>query len=137
MLESTPIPFSIESLQTRFRGNSALVKQVLGEFAEQAVRDLESITNSIKANDGPQIASVAHALKGAAGLLSARTLPRLAADFEERGQRDDLEGADACLAELRKEVDRCLAYISEVRIQMSRPTELSQQLGGQRAHPHR
>jgi HPt (histidine-containing phosphotransfer) domain-containing protein len=137
MLDSTLMPFNIESLLERFRGKSALVEQVLGEFAEQAIRDLDAAMRSIKANDSPATASVAHGLKGAAGLLCAKTLHRLAAELEQKGLRGELDGAGSCLAEVRKEVERCLAYISEVRLQMSRLTESSRQLGGQHAHPHR
>ena len=121
MLDSTRIPFSIESLLTRFRGKSALVEQVLGEFAEQAAADLESLARSIAANDGPETASVAHALKGAAGLLSAQALHKLAAELEQRGRCGELDDAEACLAQVKEEVHACLAYISVARSQLSEP----------------
>lgn len=117
--EKTCAPFSIEALLDRFRGKSTIVEQVLGEFEEQAVRDLQSLADSLKANDAEGTASVAHGLKGAAGLLSAQALHRLAGDLEQMGRRAELDGAEACVAQVKKEVDGCLAYILAVRTQMS------------------
>jgi HPt (histidine-containing phosphotransfer) domain-containing protein len=103
-------PFKIETLVKRMRGKTAIIDQVLDEFSTQVVQDIQSLTRTIRDNDVRETASVAHAIKGAAGLLCAQELHRLAAELEGKGLVGDLSGAEACLAQLKAQVDTCLAY---------------------------
>lgn len=96
-----------------------LVEQVLGEFVDQAAKDLEAVARSLEANDSLAVASAVHALKGAAAVLSAHTLHRLATDLEQQARRGELDGAEARLAEMEKEVGGCLEFISAIRSGMA------------------
>jgi len=99
--------------------NLAIVNQVLEEFQTQAVGDLEQLQKSVGAGDSQQTARVAHALKGAAGILSAEALRQVASELEQLGRACDLAPATACMERLHLEVTRCLQHIPKVQAELS------------------
>jgi HPt (histidine-containing phosphotransfer) domain-containing protein len=61
------------------------------------------------------MAAAAHALKGAAAMLRADEVRRVAADLERIGRSEDLSQASQSVDALRKEVRQCLDYLPEAR----------------------
>jgi HPt (histidine-containing phosphotransfer) domain-containing protein len=96
-------------------GNAALVAMLFDKFEKQAKDDLVRIEQALTAKDAGQTSKVAHALKGAAGALSATDVQRTAAAIELAVRENRLEAAALCLSDLKTEVDRCLAYLPTAR----------------------
>jgi HPt (histidine-containing phosphotransfer) domain-containing protein len=92
-------------------GNLATAQATLDEFERQATTDVERVQSSVAGSDFRRTADVAHALKGAAGIIEAREVRRIAADLEAMGRACDLGHARESLDALRLEIGRCLAYL--------------------------
>jgi HPt (histidine-containing phosphotransfer) domain-containing protein len=112
-------PFRVETLLERFRGNKEIAKQVILEFDKQVRADLDSLVLSLQTNNLEAISSVAHALKGAAGILSAQVLHDLSAELVRQARSGHMDNVDAHLAHLRTEVEECLAYLSTAQARLA------------------
>ncbi len=67
---------------------------------------------AIRDGDGPELARVAHRLKGGASTLAAFRLAELAAELEDRGRREQFDGGKELAREAACEFDRALAEMS-------------------------
>ena len=72
-------------------------------FLDDCPERLASIKAAVDARDGEAIRTTAHALKGAAGTLSARALFEAAQTLERLGAQGLLEPAEAARRALAKE----------------------------------
>ncbi len=104
-------PIDAAALLARCTGKTALLAKVLGKFSPAATAAVEGLRQALAAGDAQAAAHSAHALKGSAGNLSANALSAVAAEIEELSRAGDLERAGAQVANLQREVDRCLRYI--------------------------
>ncbi len=108
-------PLDTPALLQHCMGNAALVVMLFDKFEKQAREDIMRIEQALAAHDAGQTTLISHALKGAAGALSAIEVQRTAADIELSARENRLEAAAACFNELKAEVDRCLAYLPTAR----------------------
>ena len=88
---------------------------ILDEFERQAVADLAEIKRHVASGDCEETARVAHALKGASGILSAGALSDIAFKLERMGRAGVLADADQLLTQLNDEVRRCIDYLPTAR----------------------
>src|SRR5207253_7032306 len=93
----------------RCGGNSALVARVFEEFQTQSAGDLVLLRSLLEKNGAPEVARIAHGLKGAAANLAAEPLRALAAQLEALARTGDLAAAAPVLGSLTNEVARCSA----------------------------
>ncbi len=121
------LPFAIEALLDRCMGNAETVTLILDEFEKQAVGDLEEINRNVAASDCEATARVAHALKGASGILSAIALSDVAFKVEKMGRSGVLADADQLLAQLKDKIQRCIAYLPSARAAMTANPEIPMQ----------
>lgn len=110
-----PPPLDTVALLEQCMGNAALVAMLFDKFEKQAKDDLVQIEQALTAKDAGQTSKVAHALKGAAGALSANDVQRTAATIETAARENELEAAARCFSDLKAEVNRCLAYLPTAR----------------------
>jgi two-component system sensor histidine kinase/response regulator len=111
----SPDPLNLDALLDLCMNNLTAVNTVLDKFEAQAKRDVDQLENSVRASDTQATARVAHGLKGAAGMVSADNLARMAAEIEQLGRSSQLDLAEEHLTALRKEVQRCIEYLPEAR----------------------
>jgi HPt (histidine-containing phosphotransfer) domain-containing protein len=112
---ATPTPLDLPSLLANCMGNASLVAMLLDKFEKQAREDTLRIEHALAAGDAGLTARHSHALKGAAGALTAGDIYRSAAAIELAARQSQLESAAQLLIELRSDVDRCLAYLPTAR----------------------
>lgn len=108
-------PFVLAELSERCMGNAAVAALLLGKFEDQLAADIPTIEERLAARDAAQIASTAHALKGAAGAVAAVALRDLAATVETLARQDQLDAIAHELSALRAEAERCLGYLPAAR----------------------
>jgi len=108
-------PLDALALLERCMGNAALVAMLFDKFEKQAREDLVRIEQAIASHDAGQASRVAHALKGAAGALSATEVQKTAAAIEHAARENRLDAAAECCTTLTRELDRCLAYLPSAR----------------------
>lgn len=112
-------PFDMKALLERCMGNAKIATLVLEKLAQQLPDDLEHLSVSTAQADCEQTAKIAHALKGAAGTVAAATLRQFASDIETYGREQQIDKAKECLADLKREVERCLKFVPAAKKQLS------------------
>jgi CheY-like chemotaxis protein len=112
-------PFDLNSLLARCMQSASVVSEVLDEFESQASTDLARLEQSLSSGDSEKIARIAHALKGAAGVLSALDLTQIAAELEKMARAGNLQHVEQPMGRLRLELQRCVEHIPKVRAEIS------------------
>ncbi|MEI8382262.1 MAG: response regulator [Planctomycetota bacterium] len=112
--ESTP-PIDTRSLLNRCMGSVEFMESLLSELESTGLHHVNEIERHFGQKDPTETANAAHALKGAAGILSAESVRQLASDIEQCGRSGSLDGIETAIVDLRAEMDRCLKYIPVVK----------------------
>jgi PAS domain S-box-containing protein len=103
--------FDRRDLLNRLSGDEDLLADVVKMFVEDCPRRLDAIRAGVERGDAAQIRSEAHALKGAAGNLSANGVFAAARALESAAAEGRLDAvADLC-QRLSAEADRLLALL--------------------------
>jgi Amt family ammonium transporter len=108
-----PPPINIESLFERCFDNLEFAESLLEELAQDGPQRLAKIEAAY--DDTAAAAKVAHALKGAAGILCATRLQAQAWQVEQVGRTGDLDALRPQLTALADELRRCLDRLPEIR----------------------
>ncbi len=111
-----------EALQ-RCMGNVQLLARMLDKFQERSLQDLEELGKLISEQDAPQVARVAHALKGSAANLSVKHVCDWAGQLEAIGRDGDWDQAVSCLDRLKEEIDRFIKAVPEEMATVAKATE--------------
>ena len=98
-------PFDAEGLLTRCFGNLDFAWSLLDEFETSGCERVEAIRRSAEQQDACAVAEAAHALKGAAGILCATSLSKVAARVEALGRSGDIAGIGSLVDELAHELE--------------------------------
>jgi HPt (histidine-containing phosphotransfer) domain-containing protein len=113
------LEFDLDLLVNRCMNNPAVIEMILDRFAKQAADDLSRLEASILANDSKAVREVAHSLRGAAGIIAAGEVARVALELELMGRRGDLVNAGMALDRLGQLIERCLADIPQARSRLA------------------
>jgi CheY-like chemotaxis protein len=108
-------PLDYAELLDRCGGDEAVVAEVLNVFAGRCRGDVKSLGEAIHRRS-PEIAPIAHYLKGAAATLGASGLSAIAGQIEtlaSAGLAERFDVFEDSLAKLDAEMDRCVAWIEE------------------------
>ncbi|HEV8603749.1 MAG TPA: response regulator [Tepidisphaeraceae bacterium] len=107
-------PLNAAELLHLCRGRQDFAEKVLAKFRTQSVEILEALVLGLKEKNAELTIRSAHSLKGMAGTVSAEPLRKAAADAEEKSRSGDWSGVERQLEHVRRELDRCLAFIPTV-----------------------
>jgi HPt (histidine-containing phosphotransfer) domain-containing protein len=112
--QKAPAPISLnrDELLERLGGDEQLVQEVVRLFLDDCPRRLADLKAAVEARDAEQIRTTAHALKGAAGNLSAMALFEAARTLERMAHENQLDAADAVWRQLSTEADHVLDALS-------------------------
>lgn len=105
-----------EELRERLCGDEDLVGIIVDLFVEECPAWLAAIVGAVEAADPERIRISAHALKGAAGNLSAHSLTAIASRLEHLSAEGNLPSCSATCAELSVECDRLLRTLRQPRV---------------------
>jgi HPt (histidine-containing phosphotransfer) domain-containing protein len=117
------LPIDAASLLERCVGDASFVQLVLEKFRASSDAMVDRISQAVDAKDAQQMGKHAHSLKGAAANLSAESVRSIAGRLEELGHQGVLESAEESIAELKRELERCIAYIPTVNIQLQEKSD--------------
>jgi HPt (histidine-containing phosphotransfer) domain-containing protein len=76
----------------------------------------------LRRNEAEALSELAHQVKGASGMMTARPLQEAATRMEAAGKGRDMAGAAEIADLLGQEARRCLEYIPELRKKFSMQT---------------
>jgi two-component system, sensor histidine kinase and response regulator len=109
--DEDPSTFDRGDLLKRLSGDEDLLADVIKMFVEDCPRRLEAIRGGVERRDAVQVRSEAHALKGAAGNLSAGAVFAAARALEAAAAEGRLEAASDLCERLSTEADRLLTLL--------------------------
>ncbi|MDQ3069983.1 MAG: ATP-binding protein [Acidobacteriota bacterium] len=104
-------PVDHDALMRRLGGDAELLTDVVQLFLAECPVRLSEIRDAVAAGDRDQIRFTAHALKGAAGNLSATALAAAAGALEQLGVDGDIHAAAEASHRVMVEADRTTAYL--------------------------
>jgi CheY-like chemotaxis protein len=107
-----PITFDEEALRHRLSGDGDLMTDVIRVFVEDLPERLAAIKNAATDRNAGALRAAAHALKGAAGNLSAIRLAEAAGVLERIGTGAHMDAADAAWRQLSVEASNLLDVLS-------------------------
>jgi len=103
-------PFDASELAERCMGDIDFAQRLLQTFERTGPERVEAILSQSTAGDAAAVGEAAHALKGAAGIVAAKAVHKLASEVEQAGKAGNLDEVLDTIATLQAEVDRCLGY---------------------------
>jgi CheY-like chemotaxis protein len=113
---SAPAPIDRSSLLERLGGDEAFMGEVAAVFLDDCPRRVAEIKAAVDRRDSEAIRLSAHALKGAAGVISATGLLEAARVLERLGAEGRLDAAEAAWRALSTEATSAMAtmrYIAQ------------------------
>jgi two-component system, sensor histidine kinase and response regulator len=110
-----PRTIDLDALLAGFGGNRKLVNEVVDVFLEDAPKMLQRITSAARTNDAAELASAAHALKGAAGLFSQGAAYQSSKRLEHLAKAKDLSQAEAARIDVEADVSQLMAELRHLR----------------------
>jgi two-component system, sensor histidine kinase len=108
-------PIDRDDLLQRLGGDAALVSEVARLFVEDCPARMEAIGAAVADRDPERVRTSAHALKGAAGNLSARALADAALTLERMGADGRLDGIEDAWQKVQEEAARAVDALRAVR----------------------
>jgi HPt (histidine-containing phosphotransfer) domain-containing protein len=114
----SPPPLDRDALVARCMGNLELAQELLSDFEGDLSERVDQIARHVRQGDAQATVELAHALKGAAGTMTAESLQALAAAIEAAGKTGDLTSAVPLADRLGDEAHRCLHFIPELQGQL-------------------
>ena len=112
-------PIDTESLLARCFGKPDFAQALLNQLESIGIECVEEIQRYANQRDAAGVAEAAHALKGAADILCAPSIKRLAACVEQAGRTSEIKVLEPLLAELSAEMQRCLIAIPQIRRELT------------------
>jgi len=103
-------PFDLDCLMKRWGNKKDFVRQLVAMFQRRARSETEEIAGAFSAGDLEKVGQAAHAFRGAAANVAADRVRDAAALIEQGAKAGVAAGLEEALAELRAQVDRCLAF---------------------------
>ena len=104
-------PMNLNLLLDRCGGKAPLARKILEKFASQTASAISQFHDCMHAPDAAQIARISHGLRGSAGMVAATRMQEIAAQLEQMGVSQQLEGLEQVVASLKQEVLRCNSFI--------------------------
>ena len=103
------------SLLERCLNKPEVAERLLGKFATSAQERVEELRSAAEARDATRLGGVAHALKGAAGNMSAQRVQAAAAEVERLARENKIDEALVALDPLYNHVRECIAFIPTLK----------------------
>jgi two-component system, sensor histidine kinase and response regulator len=97
-----------------FMGNARVLNQVLQGFIENVRRQIPRMRQAGRDRDYDVLRKEAHAIKGGAANISAAQLSSLAAELEQLGKKQTLEGFDPLFDGFEMEYSRLAEFVSDI-----------------------
>lgn len=118
--EATLPPIDTALLHSRCMGNQSFALALLAELEATGAHRVDAIGRHASEGKIKDAADVAHALRGAAAILGATVLQGIATDIEVAGHSGEMDCVLKKVDELRREWERCAAFIPVVRANATR-----------------
>jgi diguanylate cyclase (GGDEF)-like protein len=106
-------PIDMGAVLKRCGGDATFAAAVTERFRVQAGNELAKIEQALAASDAAALCRAAHSLKSMAAYMSANAAVNLAREIEDLGHAARLTETNRALAQLRTEIERAVAWITQ------------------------
>src|SRR5207244_10609851 len=96
-------------------GDLPLLHQLAQIFLADTPPVMTALRDAVARRDSPQIASLAHRIRGSAGNFRARSAAAAAQQMEERAQRGDLQNVETAWADLERNMDELMESLRSLK----------------------
>ena len=110
-----PDPIDLAALVDRCLGNVRFAQSLLEEFDSTSLERLDELAAHATQANLTTIAEMAHAFKGAAGIIGAGTLRQLSSQVEASAHAEDVIGTLELVSQLRSEFLACRRFVNRLR----------------------
>jgi CheY-like chemotaxis protein len=110
-LQGSPMAVDLDALMRRLGGDDKLFNEVAQLFITDCLQRLEEIHSAAASADLDKLCFIAHALKGAAGNLSAAELVTASIALEACGSDRRIDDAAAAAGQVELEARRVIAFL--------------------------
>ena len=94
----------VDDLLGRIGGDKKLLNRMIRTFLRDTPKRVVALQTALQHEDADKIASLAHALKGSAGIFLAQKAHDLAQELEDLGRKSELGGAAGVYGALKEEI---------------------------------
>ncbi len=101
----------VESALERCLGDMEFLVETLASFEQETSTYIDRLETGAAQGDARSVAESAHAIKGAASMVSAESLRQVAGELETLGRAADVAAAAKRTPALREEFERCVEFI--------------------------
>lgn len=101
---------NLQRLQEQLGGDGEMVRDMVYSFFEDVEKDLQNLQEHIQEQKGPELASLAHGVKGELASLGAEYARAQAFALERAGSEDELHKAAEALKGLKEELGKAWKY---------------------------
>jgi HPt (histidine-containing phosphotransfer) domain-containing protein len=105
------VPIDVDALLRRCLGSAKVVCMILERFERQAGEDFAGMADLVRRGDLAGASQIAHALKGAAGMVAAESLAKAVGRIEGPTRIEGSDSAEALLDSVKRELDACIGYV--------------------------
>jgi HPt (histidine-containing phosphotransfer) domain-containing protein len=116
-VESAPNPLdesTLDELRASVGGDESFLAELVGEFLEDAPRQLETLRSGLEGGDAETVRRAAHTLKGNGRTFGAEELASVSQELEAAAKAGDLDAARARVPDLEAAWDRLRPALEEM-----------------------
>lgn len=117
---ATGTPIDLDVLFSRCMGNASFALALLSELESSGKQHVDAIVLHTTSDEPHAAAEAAHSLKGAAAIIGAESVRKIASEIEAAGRAGEISLLPDMVHELRGEMDRCLTYIPTLLTDLQR-----------------
>ncbi|MBK7404731.1 MAG: response regulator [Phycisphaerales bacterium] len=121
--EPERLVFDPDAALARCDGDTRMLASTIESFGTHAPGYLHNLRTALRAGDAASAAGAAHAIKGAAGMMTAERTRTAAASIEAAARNGDLRSASDELDELRVELERAMDQMHQTTPPVARQAE--------------
>lgn len=109
----------LKEFMERVQDDKELLVELLGIYEEDFKAKRILLEEAIKTNNGDDVRSIAHSLKGASGNISAKNLRVLFLQLEDMGKNKTLTGSESLLPQVDQQFVLLQKRMTEIKKEFS------------------
>lgn len=126
--EGMEVPINIETAYGRCMNDIEFLKSTFESFVTLSPGYVKELREYLEQGDGESVSRTAHSIKGAASMITANELQRVAALIEKTSREGELDQLGDAIVALQKELDTCISYIRRHEGDLLSQIKLTQEL---------
>ncbi|MGH9532152.1 MAG: response regulator [Terriglobales bacterium] len=125
-----------EEVLEQLAGDKELLRELVELFLKNSPKTLAALHGGVETGNPKAVQAAAHSLKGTLGHLAAKDAVATAEELESRGREGNLEGAEALLTRLERQIAETQRQLAAFLRDGKRPSKRSEASASGRSRRH-